>query len=143
MRPEDCSFSYSTAQERQGRLLGVVQIYPMMATEYQNRPYARKPHVIAEAQVKKVVGLPCLKNFDGPALVEFNRHFDTADRNLSGMGAKYLSHLNHMNTLRELARKVLRGRWTECAEKFIGLGMRFKFQYFAIFVKERERVGRQ
>ena len=62
--------------------------------------------MIAEAHVKKLLGLPCLKNFYGPALVEFNRHLDTADRNLSGMGAKYVSYLSHMNTLRELARKL-------------------------------------
>jgi len=29
-----------------------------------------KPHVIAEAHVKKLLGLPCLKNIDGPALLE-------------------------------------------------------------------------
>ena len=62
------------------------------------------------------------------------------------MVAKYVSDLNHMCTLRELARKLpvfLRGRWTECAEKVIGLGKTFKFQDFVAFVKERERVGRQ
>ena len=105
-----------------------------------------KPHVIAEAHVKKLLGLPYLKNSDGPALMEFNRHLDTADRDLSGMGAKDVSDLNHMNTLRELASKLpmfLSGRWTECAEKSIGVGKRFKFQDFVTFVKERERVGRQ
>ena len=102
--------------------------------------------MIVEAHVKKLLGLPCLNNFYRPALVKFNRHLGTADRNLSDMGAKYVSDLNHMNTLRELARKLpmfLGGRWTECAEKFIGLGKRFKFQDFVTFVKERERVGRQ
>ena len=38
-----------------------------------------KPHVIAEAHVKKLLSLPCLKNVDGPALLEFSRHLDTAD----------------------------------------------------------------
>jgi len=77
-----------------------------------------KPHVKAEAHVKKLLSLPCLKNVDGPALLEFSRHLDTADRTLTGMGAEYVSDLNHMNTLRELAKKLpmlLRGRWTECA----------------------------
>ena len=38
-----------------------------------------KPHVIAEAHVKKLLNLPCLKNVDGPSLLEFSRHLDTAD----------------------------------------------------------------
>ena len=99
--------------------------------------------MIAEAHVKKLLGLPCLKNIDGPALLEFSRHLDTADRTLTGMGAEYVSDLNHMNTLRELARKLpmfLRGRWTECAGKIIGLGKRPKFQDFVTFVKERAKL---
>ena len=58
-------------------------------------------HVIAEAHVKKLLGLPCLKNIDGPAPLEFSRHLDTADRTLTDMGAEYVSDLNHMNTMRE------------------------------------------
>ena len=102
-----------------------------------------KPHVIAEAHVKKLLSLPCLKNVDGPALLEFSRHLDTADRTLTGMGAEYVSDLNHMNTLRELAKKLpmfLRGRWTECAGKIIGLGRRPKFQDFVTFVKDRAKL---
>ena len=102
-----------------------------------------KPHVIAEAHVKKLLGLPCLKNIDGPALLEFSRHLDTADRTLTGMGAEYMSDLNHMNTLRELTRTLpvfLRGRWTEIAGKIIGLGKRPKFQDFVTFVKERAKL---
>ena len=90
-----------------------------------------KQHVIAEAHVKKLLSLPCLKNVDGPPLLEFSRHLDTADRTLTGMGAEYVSDLNHMNTFRELAKKLpmfLRGRWTKCAGKIIGLGRRPKFQ---------------
>ena len=45
-----------------------------------------KPHVIAEAHVKKLLNLPCMKSVDGPSLLEFSRHLDTADRTLSGMG---------------------------------------------------------
>ncbi|XP_067055972.1 uncharacterized protein [Acropora muricata] len=59
------------------------------------------------------------------------------------MGAEYVSDLNHMNTLRELARKLpmfLRGRWTEWAGKIIGLGKRPKFQDFVTFVKERAKL---
>ena len=99
--------------------------------------------MIAEAHVKKLLGLPCLKNVDGPALLEFSRHLDTADRTLTGMGAEYVSDLNHMNTLRKLAKKspmFLRGRWTECAGKITGLGRRPKFQDFVTFVKERAKL---
>ena len=80
--------------------------------------------MIAEAHVKKLLGLPCLKNVDGPALLEVSRHLDIADRTLTGMGADYVSDLNHMNTLRELAKKLpmfLRGRWTECAGSLLEL----------------------
>lgn len=72
-----------------------------------------KPYVIAEAHVKKLFNLPCLNNVDGPSLLEFSKHLDTADRTLTGMGAEYVSDLNHMNTLRELSKKLpifLRGR---------------------------------
>ena len=34
----------------------------------------------------------------------------------------------------------LRGRWTECAGKIIGLGRRPKFQDFVTFVKERAKL---
>lgn len=99
--------------------------------------------MIAEAHVKKLLNLPCLKNVDGPSLLEFSRHLDTADRTLTGMGAEYVSDLNHMNNLRELAKKLpmfLRGRWTECAGKIIGLDRRPKFQDFVTFVKERAKL---
>ena len=54
-----------------------------------------------------------------------------------------MSDLNHMNTLRELAKKVpmlLRGRWTECAGKIIGLCRRPTFQHFVTFVKETAKL---
>ena len=54
-----------------------------------------KPHVIAEARVKKLLGLPCLKNVDGPALLEFSRHVDTADRTLTGTGAECVRFKSH------------------------------------------------
>ena len=99
--------------------------------------------MIAEAHVKKLLGLPCLKNVDGPALLEFSRHLDTADRTLTGLGAEYVSDLNHMNTLQELAKKLpmfLRGRWTECAGKIIGLSCRPKSKDFVTFVKENAKL---
>ncbi|KAL9953712.1 hypothetical protein ACROYT_G041167 [Oculina patagonica] len=102
-----------------------------------------KPHVIAEAHVKKLLNLSCMKSVDGPSLLELSRHLDTADRTLSGMGAEYVSDLNHMNTLRELAKKLpmfLRGRWTECAGRIIAADRRPKFQDFVAFVKERAKL---
>ncbi|KAL9967917.1 hypothetical protein ACROYT_G026225 [Oculina patagonica] len=102
-----------------------------------------KPHVIAEAHVKKLLNLPCMKSVDGPSLLELSRHLDTADRTLSGMGAEYVSDLNHMNTYRELAKKLpmfLRGRWTECAGRIIAADRRPKFQDFVAFVKERAKL---
>ena len=84
-----------------------------------------------------------MKNIDGPALLEFSRHLDTADRTLTGMGTEYVSDLNHMNTARvrkEVTSVFLRGGWTECAGKIIGLGRRLKIQDFVTFVKERAKL---
>ena len=81
-----------------------------------------KPHVIADAHIKKLLRLPSLKNVDGPSLLELSRHLDTADRTLTRMGTEYVANLNHMNTLRELTKKLpmfLRAKWTECAGKII------------------------
>ena len=66
---------------------------------------------------------------------------DTADRTLTGMGAEYVSDLNHMNTLRDLAKKLpmfIRGRWTECAGRIIELDRRPKIQDFVHLSKERQ-----
>ena len=38
-----------------------------------------KPHLIADVHIKKLLRLPSLKNVDGPYLLEFSRHLDTAD----------------------------------------------------------------
>ena len=65
-----------------------------------------KPHIIAGAHIKKLLNLPNLKNADGASLLEFGRQLDTADRTLTGMGMEYVPDLNHMNTLRELAKKL-------------------------------------
>jgi hypothetical protein len=65
-----------------------------------------KPHVIAVTHIKKLVDLPSLKSGDGQSLLEFSRYLNTAERTLKGMGASYTSYLNHMNTLRELAKKL-------------------------------------
>ena len=44
-----------------------------------------KPHVIAEAHIKKLENLPKLKSADGPSLLGFARNLDVADRTLTGM----------------------------------------------------------
>ena len=84
-----------------------------------------KLHIIAEAHIKKLLNLPNLKNADGASLLEFGRQLDTTDRTPTGMGIEYVADLNHMNTLRELAKKLpkfLRAKWTECGGKIIDSG---------------------
>ena len=102
-----------------------------------------KPHIIAGAHIRKLFNLPNLKNADGASLLEFGRQLDTADRTLTGMGIEYVADLNHMNTLRELVKKLpmfLRAKWTEGAGKIIDSGRRPKFQDFARFIKERAKL---
>ena len=65
-----------------------------------------KLHMIARAHINKLVGLPNLKKVDGLSLIEFVRHLDSTNRTFKGMGPEYVSDLNHMNTLRELNRKL-------------------------------------
>ena len=102
-----------------------------------------KPPIIAGAHIKKLLNLPNLKNADGASLLEFGRQLDTADRTLTGMGIEYVADLNHINTLRELAKKLpifVRAKWTECTGKIIDSGRRPKFQDFARYIKERAKL---
>ena len=102
-----------------------------------------KPHIIAGAHIRKLFNLPNLKNADGASLLEFGRQLDTADRTLTGMGIEYVADLKHMNTLRELAKKLamfLIAKWTTCAGKIIDSGRRPNFQDFARFIKERAKL---
>ena len=76
---------------------------------------------------------------DGPSLLEFSRHLETTDRTLTGMGTEYVADLNHMNTLRELTKRLpmlLQAKWTECAGKIIVSDQRPKFGDFVKFIKE-------
>ena len=102
-----------------------------------------KLHLIADVHIKKLLRLPSLKNVDGPYLLEFSRHLDTADWTLTGMGTEYVADLNHMNTLRELTKKLpmfLRAKWTECAGKIFVSDRRPKFGDFVRFIKERAKL---
>ena len=102
-----------------------------------------KLQVIADAHIKKLLHLPSLKNVDGPSLLEFSRHLDTTDGTMTGMGTEYVADLNHMNTLRELTKRLpmlLRGKWTECAGKIIVSDQRPMFGDFVKFIKERAKL---
>ena len=60
-------------------------------------------------------------------MLKFRGQLDTADQTLTAMGIEYEAELNHMNTSRELAKKLptfLRAKWTECAGKKIDSGRR-------------------
>ena len=99
-----------------------------------------KPHIIARAHIDKLQNLPPLKQTNGASLLEFSRPLEVADRTLTSMGPEYESELNHVNTLRELTRKLplfLRVKWTERAGKTIESGSRPKFKDFLHFVKKR------
>ena len=77
------------------------------------------------------------------SLLEFGRHLDTANRTMAGMSTDYVADLNHMNTLRELTKKLpmfLRAKWTECAGKIIVSDRTPKFQDFVKFIKERAKL---
>ena len=56
------------------------------------------------------------------------------------MGPEYVSDLNHMNTLKELNRKLpifLRAKWTEEAGKIFESGSRPRFEDFLKFIKKK------
>ena len=102
-----------------------------------------KPDVIAMAHIKKLMDLPSLKSTDGPSLLELSRHVSTAERTLKGMGASYVSDLDHMNTLRELVKKLpmhLRAKWTEQAGKIIEEGRKPRFEDFLKFIQQRAKL---
>jgi hypothetical protein len=102
-----------------------------------------KPHIIAKAHVKKLENLPALKQADGPSLLEFARNLEVANRTLTSMGPEYESELSHVNTLRELNRKLplfMRVKWTERAGTIIESGSRPNFEDFLKFVKGRARL---
>ena len=102
-----------------------------------------KPHIIAKAHIKKLESLPPLKQADGPSLLEYARNLEIAHRTLSSMGPEYESELSHVNTLRELNRKLplfMRVKWTESAGMIIESDARPKFQDFLQFVKARARL---
>ena len=87
--------------------------------------------------------LASLKSADGPSLLEFSRHLNTAERTLKGMGASYACDLDHMNTLRELAKKLpmhLRAKWTEQAGNIIEKDRKPGFEDFLKFIQQRANL---
>ena len=102
-----------------------------------------KLYVIAMAHIKRQTDLPSIKSADGPSLLEFSRHLNTAGRTLRGMGASYACDLGHMNTLRELAKKMpmhLRAKWTEQAGNIIEKDRKLGFEDFLKFIQKRARL---
>ena len=99
-----------------------------------------KPHIIAGAHIRMLIDLPNIKRADGSSLLEFARHLDSTNRALKGMGTQYVSDLDHVNTLKELNRKLpvfLRARWAENAGKIYEKGSRPQFADFLNFIKKR------
>jgi len=102
-----------------------------------------KPHVIAQVYLQKLESIPPIKTVDGPTLLDFARQLTEAERTLRGMGADYVSDIDHVKTLRMLNRKLplfLRSRWTEVAGKILDAGERPKFADFLAFIKERAKL---
>jgi hypothetical protein len=50
-----------------------------------------KPHIIAQAYIKKLENLAPLKQVNGQSLLVFARHLEVANRILAGMGSEYTS----------------------------------------------------
>ena len=83
-----------------------------------------KPHLVADALIKKLLHLPSMGDVDGPSLLEFSRHLDAADRTLTGMGTEYAADLNLTITLRELTKMLPR-----CSSEKNGLSALGKLLY--------------
>ena len=122
----------------QGVNLSVEQEYRVVKeTLSENFGY---PHIIARAHIKKLVDSRNLKKADGLSLLELTRNLDSTNRTLNGMGPEYVSDLNHMNTLKELNRKLpifLRVKWTKEAGKIFGPGSRPRFEDFIKFIQKK------
>ncbi|CAB4030053.1 Hypothetical predicted protein, partial [Paramuricea clavata] len=99
-----------------------------------------KPHIIARAHIKKLVNLPSIKKAGGPSLLEFTRHLESTNRTLKGMGPEHVSDLDHLNTLKELNRKLpmfMKARWTEEAGKIYERNSTSRFEDFLNFIKKK------
>ncbi|XP_028404040.1 uncharacterized protein LOC114526663 [Dendronephthya gigantea] len=102
-----------------------------------------KPHVIVETHIKRLMNLPSLKIGDGPSLLQFARHLETAQKTLTGMGSVYVADLDHMHILRELVKKLpmyLSAKWTELAGNLFESEQRPRFEHFLKFVKEKAKL---
>ena len=128
------------AREAVESCVNLPEEYGYQAAKETLRENFGKPHIIAQAYIKKLENLAPLKQVNGQKLLEFARHLEVANRTLAGMGSEYTDELDHVNTLKLLNRKLpgfMRVKWTERAGEIIEGGSRPKFLHFLQFVKRR------
>ena len=128
------------AREAVESCVNLPEEYGYQAAKETLRENVGKPHIIAQAYIRKLENLAPLKQVSGQSLLEFARHLEVANRTLAGMGSEYTDELDHVNTLKLLNRKLpgfMRVKWTERAGEIIEGGSRPKFLHFLQFVKRR------
>ena len=90
-----------------------------------------------------LIGLPNIKKPDGSFMVEFSRNLDSTNRNLKGMGTQYVSDLDHLNTLKDLSRKLhvfLRAKWAEEADKiYTRMNRNHNLSIFCCSIRREQR----
>ena len=128
------------AREAVESCVNLPEEYGYQAAKETSRENFGKPHIIAQAYIKKLGNLAPLKQVNGLSLLEFARHLEVANRTLAGMGSECTDELDHVNTLKLLNRKLpgfMRVKWTKRAGEIIECGSRPKFLHFLQFVKRR------
>ena len=128
------------AREAVESCVNLPEEYGYQAAKETLRENFGKPHIIAQAYIRKLENLAPLKQVSGQSLLEFARHVEVANRTLAGMGSEYTDELDHVNTLKLLNRKLpgfMRVKWTERAGEIIEGGSRPKFLHFLQFVKRQ------
>ena len=106
----------SKAREALESCANLPEEYGYQAAKETLRENFGKPHIIAQAYIKKLENLAPLKQVNGQSLLEFARHLEVANRTLAGMASEYTDELDHVNTLKLLNRKLpgfMRVKWTE------------------------------
>ena len=118
------------AREAVESCVNLPEEYGYQAAKENLRENFGKPHIIAQAYIRKLENLAPLKQVNGQSLLEFARHLEVANRTLAGMGSEYTDELDHVNTLKLLNRKLpgfMRVKWTERAGEIIEGGSRLHF----------------